>query len=380
MIMDKILYYCKSCKKLYKVEESGRHVKCNKCQQELIDLKVTDKEYEQMDDSEKNSLKYNAVTDFRTEDTGIDSSGKSSFFDMMPADSNDDSQYEPIYAFDGNQRSVEEDKTNRHIYDVDDDPDDRKVNFFLIPVFSFVPKKYKRLVLGHGGKVFAALLVWFVILNIITGIIAAAGINEVADSLRNELPDFELANGRMTIDSPVLIDQDNTYIVVDDSLSSVTASDVDAVNKKGYYKSVFIAGSDSAGVFSDGKIQVIKYSDLSGLKISREILCDRWIPMLKPIVIICMVFGAFFSIGVYYLAALILQYPAGAIANGITKTDMGNTERFRATVLAKFPVFVLVYIIKKCGLRVGFFANVIMQMVVIVLFMYLYKRAYVREV
>ena len=42
--------------------------------------------------------------------------------------------------------------------------------------------------------------------------------------------------------------------------------------------------------------------------------------------------------------------------------------------MAKFPVFVLVYIIKKCGLSVGFFANVIMQMVVIVLFMYLNKR------
>ena len=418
--MDKIMYFCKKCDKLYKVGGSDRKVKCNSCGRDLIDLKVSDREYEALDYSEKNSLKYHArMTDTGQDETDadkvstttgsgedastVDSFWNNSLFEDKPADDNTDAEpkkmssgsffsmmpdspsgeksYEPVYAFDDKVKSTTESsvvpgRPDKNEYD---DLADKKVNFFLIPIFSFVPTKYRQLVLEKGGKVFGALLVWFVILNIITGIIAAAGIDKVADEMKRELPDFELANGRLSIETPMLSDKDGMYIEIDDSLSGITASDIDAVYKSGYYKQIFIAGSDSAGILSDGRVQVLKYSDLNGFEMSREKLCDKWIPMLKPIIIICMVIGAFFSIGIYYLAALIIQFPAGFLGSLITKREFGNVERFRITVLAKFPVFVLIYILKKLTLNVNLPVNIILQLIFILLVMYFYDKTMAEE-
>ena len=416
--MDKIMYFCKKCDKLYKVGGSGRKVKCNSCGRDLIDLKVSDREYEALDYSEKNSLKYHA----RMVDTGNDepddnvsdnaesnidkstvdsfwnnslfednpgedntdaapkkmSSG--SFFGMMPDSPSEEKSYAPVYAFDEPVKNTSENTVVSGRPDItDDDWSDKRVNFFLIPFFSFVPTKYRQLVIEKGGKVFGALLIWFVILNIITGIIAASGIDKVADELRAELPDFELANGRMTIETPMLEDKDGTYIEIDDSLSGITASNIDEIYKSGYYKQILIAGSDSAGIYSDGRVQVLKYSDLNGFEMSREKLCNKWIPMLKPLIIIFMIIGAFFSIGVYYLAALIIQFPAGFLGGLITKREFGSVERFRITVLAKFPVFVLIYIIKKFSLKVNLLVNIILQLIFILLVMYFYDKMLAEE-
>ena len=437
--MDKYMYYCKDCDKLYKVAGSGRKVKCNKCQADLVDLMITDVEYESLDSAERNSVKYNArmsgtsaeepvddapQIDFGSADDTEDdgnrftnslfdigddegpvndepagesfaggnpikddpfnaptvsaepekkASSKGSFFDMMPDDPSEDKSYSPIYAFDQSSASTSSNSISRDVPS-DDDDDDKKVNFFLIPFFSFIPTKYDRLVREKGGKVFGALLIWFIILNVIAGIFAAAGVNKVADELKTQLPDFDLSNGRLTIDQPLVMDEDGSYIMIDDSLSGVTAADIDEVYKSGYYKQIFIGGSDSAAMLNEGKVQVLKYSDLGGFEISRDKLCNKWIPMLKPIIILFFIIGALFSIGFYYIAALILQFPAGAIAKAVTKGDIDKTDRFRITVLAKFPVFVLVFIIKKIGLSLNLLVNVIMQLIFIVIVMYLYIR------
>ncbi len=418
--MEKIMYFCKKCDKLYKVGGSGRIVKCNSCGRELVDLKMTDKEYEALDYSEKNSVKYHArmvktgqdETDADkgsgTAESGEDAStvdsfwnnslfedkpeeektdaapmktSSGSFFSMMPDGPSDEKSYEPVYAFDNPVKNSPENTVvpGRPEKHEDDDWSDKRVNFFLIPFFSFVPTKYRQLVIEKGGKVFGALLIWFVILNIITGIIAASGIDKVADELREELPDFELANGRMTIETPMLEDKDGTYIEIDDSLSGITASNIDEIYKSGYYKQILIAGSDSAGIYSDGRVQVLKYSDLNGFEMSREKLCNKWIPMLKPLIIIFMIIGAFFSIGVYYLAALIIQFPAGFLGGLITKREFGSVERFRITVLAKFPVFVLIYIIKKFSLKVNLLVNIVLQLIFILLVMYFYDKMMAEE-
>ena len=199
--MDKIMYFCKKCDKLYKVGGSDRKVKCNSCGRDLIDLKVSDREYEALDYSEKNSLKYHArMTDTGQDETDadkvstttgsgedastVDSFWNNSLFEDKPADDNTDAEpkkmssgsffsmmpdspsgeksYEPVYAFDDKVKSTTESsvvpgRPDKNEYD---DLADKKVNFFLIPIFSFVPTKYRQLVLEKGGKVFGALLVW----------------------------------------------------------------------------------------------------------------------------------------------------------------------------------------------------------------------------
>ena len=250
-----------------------------------------------------------------------------------------------------------------------------KTNIFLIPPFSFIPAKYRKLLFESGGKVFASLLIYFILLNIITGIIASTSISGLGEEVKNALPDFELSNGKLSVEEPMEYDKDGSYVAVDDSITDITYSMIEDIVNSGDYKTVMVAGRDAIGIFSDEKIQLFEYSQIPNFELSRSTLCDKWIPMLKPVIIIFFVFAAFFEIGIYYLAAVILQIPAGLIASSFTGRKFGETERFRVSVLAKFPVYVIVFILKKIGLPVGFLINIVLQLAGIVIYMFFYNKS-----
>ena len=87
--MEKFIYYCRDCDKLYKVSGSGKKVKCNSCGQELADLKISDEEYSLLGPDEKKRLKSNSTVKADVKDVKLDeqtSNGKSSFFDMVQDD------------------------------------------------------------------------------------------------------------------------------------------------------------------------------------------------------------------------------------------------------------------------------------------------------
>lgn len=249
-----------------------------------------------------------------------------------------------------------------------------RTNFFAIPVFTFIPQKYRELVKEKSGKVFAALLVWFIVLNIITGIVASKAINDMAKELDSNLPEFELSNSELTIAEPFVFDEDDVYFEVSEELEDITAAKLEEKAGNGRYTSVMLFGRDSAGMFSDGQTRVIRYSEVPNLKISKRLVCDKWLPMLKPIMMVFFIFSAFVSIGFYYLAAVILQLPASFMAKQFFNFELDNTERFRLTVLAKFPVYVVVYVVEKFGLSVNFWVNLILQLAMIALILNFYTK------
>ncbi|MCR5355965.1 MAG: DUF1189 domain-containing protein [Lachnospiraceae bacterium] len=248
------------------------------------------------------------------------------------------------------------------------------MNFFMIPVFSFVPTKYRELVEEKGGKVFGALLVCFLILGIISGIRGTAAMNELSGAIKSDCPDFELRGGEFSIDDTYIFDEDNVYMEVDDSIDKVAAADVDALSSTGKYQSVVIVGKHSAGMYNNGQIQVIDYDKLGDFEISKDKIVNTFLPALNVVIIAACILGAFVAIGLYYLAALILQYITSAFSKGMFKNELTETERFRITVLATFPPHLLVYILKIPGLHIGFLVNIILRLGFIALVLYFYAK------
>ena len=88
------------------------------------------------------------------------------------------------------------------------------MNFFAIPVFSFVPPKYKKLVDEKSGKVFGALLLCFILLALITAFRAVSGMGALKNAVIKECPDFDLSNGEFTIDKDYKYDNDGVYCLI----------------------------------------------------------------------------------------------------------------------------------------------------------------------
>ena len=251
--------------------------------------------------------------------------------------------------------------------------EEKKINFFAIPVFTFIPQRYRELVKEKGGKIFAALLVWFVVLNIITGLVASSAINDMIEAAQSGLPEFELSGSELKMPEPFVFDEDDVYLEAGEELEGITAAMLEE-KAMGGYTSVMLFGRDSAGMYSDGQTRVFKYSELPDLKISKDVVCGKWLPMLKPVMMVFFIFAAFVSIGIYYLAAVILQLPASFMAKQFFNFELDNTERLRFTVLAKFPVYVLVYVVEKFGLSVNFWVNLILQLAMIALVLNFYTK------
>ena len=249
------------------------------------------------------------------------------------------------------------------------------MNLFAIPAFTFVPVKYRELVEENGGKVFGALLICFIILGLITGIRGSAVMSEVTDSVKAECPDFELKNGEFSIDNTYSMDRDNVYMKIDDSIEKVSAADVEALSSTGKYQSVMIIGKNGAGIFNNGQIQTIDFDKLGGFEISKDKLCNTFLPAVNVFIIIGCILGAFILIGLYYLVALIIQFITGVFAKGFFKYELDEKERFRLTVLAKFPPYVVVYILKALSLHVGFFVKIILSLGYIALVLYFFTKA-----
>ena len=250
--------------------------------------------------------------------------------------------------------------------------EEKKMNFFAIPVFSFVPPKYKQIIKESAGKIFGALLICFLIMACINAVKVNVAMNDVTDEIRDNCPEFELMGGEFEIEKPFSFDEDNVYVNIDDSIENVTDDDVKEIVLDGNYQSVIIIGKYSFGMYNNGQIQAFKYSDLNNFTISKDKLCDEFLPMIKNIAILCVILWAFVSIGVFYFVALIMQLFTMMFASIFGK-QLDGVQRYRMTVIAKFPIHVIVFVI---GLitpsLIGFWANFILQAVFIALAVFMY--------
>ncbi len=248
------------------------------------------------------------------------------------------------------------------------------MNFFTIPIFSFIPQKYKDLIKESGGRIFGSLLICFLILGLISGLRASSVISSITNEIQSSWSDFSLESGKFNIDKPFTYDEDGSYVNIDSSIDSVTAAQIEDISKSGAYSNILIVGQNGLGMSQDGRIQTFDFESIKDFSLSKNSLCNSILPMLKVGIIIGCLVGAFLSIGFYYLVALVLQFFTNIVAKNGFHFEFAETERFRFTVLAKFPAHLIVYVLKALGLSVGIFFNLLLQIVIIVLFLYFYNK------
>ncbi len=63
----KYMYYCPDCKKVYKAGETGKNIKCPKCESSLLDLGISDRDYAVLPAAEKDIIKQNMAVKADTE-------------------------------------------------------------------------------------------------------------------------------------------------------------------------------------------------------------------------------------------------------------------------------------------------------------------------
>lgn len=230
----------------------------------------------------------------------------------------------------------------------------KSVNFFSIPVLSFNPKSYKQLVKEKAGKIFAALLLCFIVGSIISAVVTVKEFTSAMTLVKNELPYFCLSDGELSCEQKIELDEEGYYLLLDDSVSDYSISDLQKFmsSRQGYTEMAMVIGSDGITVYnrSNGFNQ-ITYSQLEQafspngnqhLFIDKDILIDKFVPLVNSFIYIFTIIGAIFVIGAHYLVCLLLQFVVN-IAETIFDITVDKVERYRLTVLAKFAVAVLLW-------------------------------------
>jgi len=257
--------------------------------------------------------------------------------------------------------------------------ENKKVNFFAIPVFSFVPTKYKELIKEKGGKIFGALLIAFLIIAIVNAIMLHKGFNEVKEMVDDNCPSFVLSNGELMCDEVVEVDEDGVYFKIDCTTTGISMDEFKDIVESKNAQSAFYCGSERAVMYStSNNYQEFKYADLeksmqTSLSFSKESLINNLLPIIESICVVVIILGTIVVIGLHYLLCLILQLIT-MLACSIAKKDIESAQKYRLTVLARFAVYVVLWLI---GLFVTipgeFVISLLLTIVYIIVVVALYK-------
>lgn len=232
--------------------------------------------------------------------------------------------------------------------------ENKKVNFFAIPVFSFVPTKYKELIKEKGGKIFGALLIAFLIMSIIDAVVLHFGFGEVKEMVSEKCPDFVLAGGELLCSEKVEIDEEGVFIKIDCDTPGISLDDFQGLIADKRLQSAIYLGSESLTMYSASNgIQQIKYADLDrafaqsggkGLSFSKDSLVDSVLPIIESVCMVVVILSAFIIVGFHYLVCLIYKLITSLACNILHK-DIEDKEKYRLTVLARFAIVVIMWLV-----------------------------------
>ena len=176
-----------------------------------------------------------------------------------------------------------------------------------LSIYSY--ESYREFLKNKKGKVFGyALLLmflYFLIAWFLPGMTSLGLPSEMAREIRENVPDFELEDGRLWVERPFEIDADTTYIYADTGESLGDVSQI--AQQLAPYQTALLMDSSQMIVKSQGSVQALSFSALD-LELDREDLVEL-IPMLYVGALVGMVFlyvwiTALFFLGVLFVALL----------------------------------------------------------------------------
>lgn len=200
------------------------------------------------------------------------------------------------------------------------------MNFFRQVKDSFTNfDAYREISEQRGGKTFRYFILLFTLVFLIGGLGFAynfkAGTAEFATVVREQVPEFNFANGELILEGPqpIVFDGDNNSTLIIDTTGQVDES---ALNE--YSEGVFI--SKEKLVNKQGpKTTEFNFADFSEISFDKQKLLG-YMPMLKWLLPIMAVFGYILKM-VWVLVTVVILALIGLIINSARKgkLEFGNT-------------------------------------------------------
>ncbi|AQY51161.1 hypothetical protein PWEIH_12180 [Listeria weihenstephanensis FSL R9-0317] len=163
-----------------------------------------------------------------------------------------------------------------------------------------------------------------------------------ADTIKNDIPDFTVEDGKLVSDAkkPITIDQGSVYFYFD-STDSLTTDQID--NQLGSADSAIAFLSDKIYIKAPGVDQSVSYAtagikskeDLVNFYQSMEDMSKYFIPILLGIILLAMMFVTFFKVALYALFGFIMS---GFGRMGISYFNNWNIAAYSMTLAAVFTI------------------------------------------
>ena len=157
-----------------------------------------------------------------------------------------------------------------------------------------------------------------------------------------------MIDGEFEIEKPFAFDNDGVYIEIDDSIEKVDESTIRNINSDYSYQQVMVIGKYDVAMLNNGQIQAFSYKDMGNFTISKDKLVTEIMPSVKSISVIVIMAWSIVSLGLFYLVACIMQLFTMMFGKIFNK-EFDSDQRYRITVLAKFPVHVVIFIINQAN-------------------------------
>jgi len=199
------------------------------------------------------------------------------------------------------------------------------MNFFSQVRDSFLNfDAYKEFARQKGGKTFKYFVLLFTLVFLIGGLRFVntynTGVSELAAAVKEQVPEFRLENGELTVEGqqPIILGGENNSVLVIDTTGQTESSILDQ-----YLEGVYI-DRNSITVKQDYNNRVVNFSAFREVVLDKDKLVSK-LPLLKWLLVIIAFFSYGFKMGWVLITTVILAL-LGLIINSSMKggLEFGN--------------------------------------------------------
>lgn len=218
-----------------------------------------------------------------------------------------------------------------------------KLNFFQqIQTAIFKPTQYFKLSKVSGGRstgfvfLFAFLISLF---SIIPATIEYTQSSELTNLLNNNIPNFKLENGELSVANRYEVDENNVYVLVDTSKNSFSTDDVD----HSYYQVILVSKTNLV-MYQGSSTREIRFSELNGLSFDNSIL-KAIVPLINIIFFVTMIFVYLYHVALFYILTLLYSV-LSLIVSAISNLNLRYSKMFKIALYGNVTSAIVTAIIK----------------------------------
>jgi len=214
-------------------------------------------------------------------------------------------------------------------------------NIFQQFAFSFVPTWYDRLTRVKTGSMIGFVTLLVLVATLLSFLSVMVGFSSIdMEELAAQLPEFELAGGRLHMEEEFLYDEGNIFVYMTEDIDSFSYDDADAIADEGY-QDVMLVGRDRISILQNGEYQQLDFSDLGdSFALSREWIATKLAPFVTVVIILAYIVFFLWRILWYFLCAAVYLLFAMLIAS-VMKKQVPEGALFKTAVYAKVLMFVV---------------------------------------